>query len=127
MRSAKLTLYTRSSCSLCDEARRVIEDVKRRLASRTGSQPRGESTPSENVTASGTPESPVNVELELVDVALHPSLWERYRYDVPVVLLDGEVVFRHRVDPEALEKLLLQGGSPCAGQEGCLAAPCPHR
>lgn len=79
----RLTLYTRPRCKLCDEARRVLDDVRERLA----------------------PTTPL--EIESVDITLSPSLWETYRYDVPVVLLDGRVLFRHRIDVEALEAQLL--------------------
>lgn len=83
--SIRLTLYTRSRCKLCDEARQVLEDVQSRLS------------------------PTLTVELDIADIALSPSLWETYRLDAPVVLLDGHVLFRHRVDPGSLEARLLRG------------------
>ncbi|MBS0580985.1 MAG: glutaredoxin family protein [Proteobacteria bacterium] len=44
--------------------------------------------------------------LELVDVDADPVLQRRHGYEVPVLLLDGSVVCRHRLDREELERLL---------------------
>jgi predicted thioredoxin/glutaredoxin len=44
--------------------------------------------------------------LEVVDVDSDPQLKRRYGLEVPVLLLDGTVVCRHRLDPKELTRLL---------------------
>jgi Glutaredoxin-like domain (DUF836) len=47
--------------------------------------------------------------LEVVDVDADPVLKRRHGLDVPVLLLDGTVVCRHRLDAGELKRLLRQG------------------
>jgi predicted thioredoxin/glutaredoxin len=47
--------------------------------------------------------------IEVVDVDADPVLKRRHGLDVPVLLLDGTVVCRHRLDPGELKRLLQQG------------------
>ena len=44
--------------------------------------------------------------LEVVDVDTDPLLKRRFALDVPVLLLDGTVVCRHRLDAGELKRLL---------------------
>jgi len=44
--------------------------------------------------------------IELVDVDSDPELARRHGLNVPVLLLDGAVVCRHRLDPAELKRLL---------------------
>ena len=44
--------------------------------------------------------------LEVVDVDSDPQLKRRYGLEVPVLLLDGTVVCRHRLDARELTRLL---------------------
>lgn len=74
----KLELYTKARCSLCDEARALIEDARRRHP----------------------------FELEEHDIRSSPALYERFRYDIPVVAIDGEVALRLHFTAEQLERLL---------------------
>jgi glutaredoxin len=80
-----VTLYTRHNCCLCHEARDTIESVAR-------SHP---------------------LELRVVDIDrdLHKDDPRRRRFaiDIPVVEIDGAVVFEHQVDAEALGRMLLEG------------------
>jgi len=51
--------------------------------------------------------------LEVVDVDSDPQLKRRHGLDVPVLLLDGLVVCRHRLDLKELTRLLAaRGGAP---------------
>ena len=47
--------------------------------------------------------------IEVVDVDADPTLKRRFSLDVPVLLLDGTVVCRHRLDAGELKRLLRQG------------------
>ena len=59
---ARVTLYTRRNCPLCDEAARLL----RRLAPEFG------------------------LEVEEMDIEGDATLLERYRDSIPVIALDGE-------------------------------------
>ena len=47
----------------------------------------------------------VAVLIEEVDITQDQELMEKYREDIPVVLVDGEEKFRHVVDPDKLAQL----------------------
>ena len=47
--------------------------------------------------------------IEVVDVDADPVLERRHGLDVPVLLLDGTVVCRHRLDAGELKRLLRRG------------------
>jgi glutaredoxin len=79
----KVDIYSKPDCPLCEEARAVLERVRARRP----------------------------FELREVDIRSDPDLLARYRYDIPVVLVDGQEAFRHRVDEARLE-VLLRGRSP---------------
>jgi predicted thioredoxin/glutaredoxin len=44
--------------------------------------------------------------ISIVDVDADPELVRRYGLNVPVLLLDGTVVCRHRLDMDELQRLL---------------------
>lgn len=44
--------------------------------------------------------------IQVVDVDSDPVLQRRHGFDVPVLLLDGTVVCRHRLDADELKRLL---------------------
>jgi hypothetical protein len=87
--AARLTLVQRPDCGLCET---MLEDLA--ALARTLSLP----------------------PLEVVDVDSDPQLQRRHGLDVPVLLLDGTVVCRHRLDAAELARLLrplpAQAGSP---------------
>jgi predicted thioredoxin/glutaredoxin len=76
---ARLTLVHRRECALCEE---MLAELK--ALARTMQLP----------------------PLETVDVDADPQLRRRYGLDVPVLLLDGSVVCRHRLDRAELRRLL---------------------
>ena len=77
-----VTLYGKPGCHLCDEARVVVEDVRRE---------RG-------------------FDLHEVDISLDPVLQRAYGQRIPVVVVDGEEAFQYRVDRADLLRKL--GGAP---------------
>lgn len=72
--TSRVTLYTRVDCHLCDDAKAVLEEVRR--------------------------ERPF--ELTIVDVDTDPALVEAYGLEVPVIVVDGRKAFKYRVDPRSL-------------------------
>jgi predicted thioredoxin/glutaredoxin len=74
-----LTVVHRQDCELCDEMLNELHALART-----------------------TPLPPI----EVVDVDSDPVLQRRHGLDVPVLLLDGSVVCRHRLDAAELKRLL---------------------
>jgi hypothetical protein len=74
-----LTVVHRNDCELCDE---MLSELHA-LARTTTLPP-----------------------IEVVDVDSDPVLQRRHGLDVPVLLLDGSVVCRHRLDVVELKRLL---------------------
>jgi predicted thioredoxin/glutaredoxin len=75
----RLKLLHREDCGLCEEMIDELQALGRKL-----------------------PLPP----LELVDVDSDPELARRHGLNIPVLLLDGTVVCRHRLDPDELTRLL---------------------
>lgn len=76
MPTRRVVVYSKENCGLCEEAVEAIQRVQRR----------------------------VPFELSVVDITtLAHDLLLRYRYDIPVVTVDGRELFKHRVDEKALE------------------------
>jgi glutaredoxin len=73
-------VYSRPGCHLCDEAKGVIEQVKHEI----------------------------DLTLEEVNIEHDLELLEQYRYDIPVITINGVEAFRHRVGPSALRQALLK-------------------
>ena len=71
MRKAHVIVYSRPGCHLCDEAKAAIE----------------KSNCSDHFT------------LEEVNIESDDELLRKYKHDIPVITIDGEEAFRHRVDP----------------------------
>jgi glutaredoxin-like protein DUF836 len=79
VRAAGLTLVHRQDCELCDEMLAALEQLGR--------------------------EHPLPP-LQVLDVDADPDLRRRHGFDVPVLLLDGSVVCRHRLDVPELLRLV---------------------
>ena len=77
--AGRLTVVHRRDCQLCDEMLAELARLGRTL-----------------------PLPP----LEVVDVDADPQLRRRHGLEVPVLLLDGTVVCRHRLDTKELTRLL---------------------
>jgi glutaredoxin len=73
-----VTFYTKPDCHLCDEARTVLERVRRE----------------------------VPFELRERDITLDDGLHRRYLERIPVVVIDGEEAFELFVDEAGLRRRL---------------------
>ena len=73
-----VTLYTRSGCHLCEEAKEQIGPLLRRAGA----------------------------SLREVNIDADATLRERYDYEVPVIFLGARKVAKHRVDVERFRKQL---------------------
>src|SRR5690349_8884857 len=74
----EVVLYTRHGCHLCEEALEVLQQVRRRA----------------------------DFALAVVDIDGQEQLERLYGLEVPVVLVDGQVRFRGRVNAVLLRRLL---------------------
>jgi glutaredoxin len=83
---AKVTIYTRPGCHLCDEAKASI-------------------------VASGCAN---DIAIEEVNIDDDAALQEQYKYDIPVIFINGIKSFKHRVDAREFKRKLkrLTGNSP---------------
>ena len=76
---SRLTVVHREGCDLCDEMVLELQAMGRTLTLPP---------------------------IDIVDVDSDPELLRRHGVHVPVLLLDGTVVCRHRLDPDELRRLL---------------------
>ena len=72
MLQRNVIIYSRPGCHLCDDAKIVIQNA--------GCSDR--------------------FTLEEVNIESDEELLRKYKYDIPVVMIDGDEAFRHRVDAE---------------------------
>jgi glutaredoxin len=75
---ALITIYSKPDCHLCDLAKEVIDRCRQK----------------------------VDFAVEIIDISQNPELLERYRDDIPVILLDGNEIARHFVRERQLLELL---------------------
>lgn len=68
-----VTLYAKAGCCLCDDARAMLEELA----------------------------SEREFELREVDIRSDTALFERYRYRIPVITVDGREVLEGRIEPSA--------------------------
>jgi glutaredoxin len=69
-----ITLYSRPGCHLCKDVRSLLDELQ--------------------------PER--GFAIDEIDITTRDDLFARYRYDIPVVLKDGQEVARGRIDERRL-------------------------
>jgi len=80
MSKAHVVIYSRPGCHLCEEAKAVIQNA--------GCSDR--------------------FTLEEIDIESDHELLRKYKYDIPVVTIDGIEAFRHRLDATSFRHRILQ-------------------
>ena len=75
-----VTLYAKAGCHLCDEARAYLEDALADLGQ--------------------------ELDLREADIRTDQELFERYRYRIPVILVDGDERLEGRISDDAVRELL---------------------
>lgn len=80
---AHVIIYSRPGCHLCEEVKQAIESA----------QCIDEYT------------------LEEIDIESDVELLRRYRFDIPVVLINGEEAFRHKVTADEFRRRLARARS----------------
>jgi glutaredoxin len=74
----RFKILSKPGCHLCDEAKEIIF-----------------------VNVSHLP-----AEIEMVNIEEDPALFAEYCNDIPVIFLNDRKIFKHRVDPEKLKKII---------------------
>lgn len=77
-RLPRVTIYTKPECGLCEEAEEVIEAVRARRT----------------------------FELERRNILADLADYDRYKHDIPVILVDGVEIARHHLSEAQLEAAL---------------------
>jgi glutaredoxin len=75
----RLRIYSKPDCHLCDEAKSVLDRVATEF----------------------------NTKVEVINIEQDKEVYEKYRYDIPVIFLDDVKLFKHKVDEEKLRKALV--------------------
>ncbi|AGC46026.1 hypothetical protein MYSTI_04734 [Myxococcus stipitatus DSM 14675] len=91
----RVEIYSKPKCSLCDKAADIVEAVRARIP----------------------------FELRLISILESPELFERWRHDIPVVVINDVPTFTLRFTEAELEARLreVQGGmsvAKCDDQSG---------
>jgi glutaredoxin len=66
----EVTFYTKSGCHLCEEARDMLEDIA----------------------------ALTTYVLTEIDIRSNPAIFEQYRYRIPVILINNEILFEGRIE-----------------------------
>jgi glutaredoxin len=85
-------IYSKPHCCLCDEAKAVLERVRERIP----------------------------FELVEEDIRASPEAFAAWRYDIPVVIIDGHPAFKLRLEEAEVEEYLRRviGGTSVAPSRG---------
>lgn len=75
-----ITLYEKPGCCLCDNARALLDEYA----------------------------SDIAFELREVDIRDDPAVFDRYRYRIPVIAIDGQEMLEGRIEAGDLAHLLLR-------------------
>jgi glutaredoxin len=79
---SKVTFYTKAGCHLCEDARDMLDEIA----------------------------SQISFELTEIDIRRDLSIFEQYRYRIPVVVLNETIVAEGRIEYSELTKAFhLQG------------------
>ncbi|WP_299463247.1 glutaredoxin family protein [uncultured Gimesia sp.] len=85
-----LTVYTKKNCPLCEEASEILEDYAAYLP-----------------------------QAELIDIYSDPALVEKFGTCVPVVVIDGKIRFRGRINEVLLRRLIVASPAKVVSQKSC--------
>ncbi len=80
----KITLYSKEGCHLCENAREALFEL----------------------------EDDFEIELEEVDITTDSALFEKYKYVIPVMVVDDSIVLEARIDARKIYRALVEGYGP---------------
>jgi glutaredoxin len=73
-----LEIYSKENCQLCDELKEIVKKVNKKI----------------------------DFEIKEIDITKDNDIFEKYKYDIPVVHLNGIIAFKHRITESELIKKL---------------------
>jgi len=73
----RLTLYSKSNCLLCEEAKQAIAEFQQEC----------------------------ELTLDVVDISKDAKLWDKYQFDIPVLFVKGQEAARHHIGVKKLRVL----------------------
>ena len=76
---ANIILYSKKGCHLCEIAREKLLEIKKEIS----------------------------FALNEVDIEKNEEIFEKYKYLIPVIELDGKIISNYRVNEDELKKLLI--------------------
>lgn len=76
----EVTFYTKAGCHLCEEARELLEEI-------------AEET---------------EYALSEIDIRTDMTIFERYRYRIPVIIINQETILEGRIDVDELRQAFQQ-------------------
>ncbi len=79
-----VTIYSKKDCHLCDIAKETLLKVQQELP----------------------------FSLNEIDIEKDKTAFERYKYLIPVIEIDGEKVFNYRIDENELKEILKLKSQP---------------
>lgn len=80
----RLTLYSKAGCHLCEALRAELDEMQPELG----------------------------FTIDEVDIRREPALFDRYRHEIPVVLMDGVEIGRGRIDIAMVRDRIAATGRP---------------
>ena len=78
----RLTIYSKPGCHLCDEMKSLVHRIIAELSNDHA------------------------IDLEEIDISSDYALLDRYRLEIPVLLIDGIKVAKYRVSEEELTRMV---------------------
>lgn len=97
MTISTVRLYSRPGCHLCERAEELLETI--------------------------ATECPID--LEVIDITTDPDLFERFRYEIPVVAVEGGGMVGGRIGIDDLRRVLRLRQPPAQAADGA-AGPLPE-
>ena len=80
----KITLYSKEGCHLCENAKEALFELA----------------------------DDFEIELEEVDITTDSALFEKYKYTIPVMVIDYSIVLEARIDTRKIYRALAEGYGP---------------
>ena len=80
----KIILYSKEGCHLCEDAKEALFELA----------------------------DDFEIELEEVDITTDRVLFEKYKYTIPVMVVDGSIVLEARIDARKIYRALAEGYGP---------------
>ncbi|KAA3600101.1 MAG: glutaredoxin family protein [Calditrichaeota bacterium] len=75
MTNIKIDIYSKEDCSLCEVAKAEILKFKGKY----------------------------NFQINEIDITKDSEIFEKFKYEIPVIFVNGKKLFKYKVEPERLE------------------------